>query len=144
MMEDYVTFETAMRLREAGFNWDCYYRYSGKGEFIPVGSFTNSNANHEGCSAPALAQAVKWLERKGLVVTVDFEPLAGLMVYTYTVRYADRQNLPEPDGRRTQGWVMVASSHLGSNPLYGITREYALHRGINAALDFLSSLGNGK
>lgn len=79
---DYVSYETARKLKECGFNWATHNGYSQKMRIEPVVSFgeikkvhcktpKNFNDNRKGiskglefCSAPSLWEAQKWMREK--------------------------------------------------------------------------------
>lgn len=79
--EDFVSFETAKRLKEAGFDYPCSYYYTSydglKGN---IQESCNGDGNFNAiitdlcaikCSAPTLYHAQKWLrEVKGIAVNV--------------------------------------------------------------------------
>lgn len=76
----YVSLEAARLLKEKGYDRECvaYYQH---GTFYPYAintqrelSITNKNATPaymEQYSAPTKAEAIDWLESKGIVITVD-------------------------------------------------------------------------
>lgn len=80
-MEDYVTYEQAVKLRELGFDWECNHVYYGENatHLFPderkklCECFRrNSNNTDYRFSAPTLNQAAKWLrEVKGIAVCVQ-------------------------------------------------------------------------
>lgn len=67
--KDYVSFETALALKRAGFRYPYRYYYSTEGapkehEWVTTsgGAFVNFNiATYASCSMPSLWQAQKWL-----------------------------------------------------------------------------------
>ena len=70
-MEDYVTYEQAIKLKELGFDWECR-KYFNKSNVLKE-AFDSYDYNHVidyfnvSCSAPTLSQAQKWLrEVKGI------------------------------------------------------------------------------
>ena len=82
--EDYVTYDQAIKLKELGFNWECYQYYN---KDKKVWSWTaegygddcrdwNDNIHatlgEAECSAPTLSQAQKWLrEVKKITILID-------------------------------------------------------------------------
>ena len=85
-MEDYVTYEQAIKLKEIGFDWECNYIY--KKDFFNQwiffhclrDAYRNHNQGGESepifVSAPTLSQAQKWLrEVKGICVELRIHPL---------------------------------------------------------------------
>ena len=78
-MEDYVSFEQALKLKELGFDWECNHNYKkdfyNKWIFFHCLQDAYGNHNHGiksepiFVSAPTLSQAAKWLrEVKGISV----------------------------------------------------------------------------
>lgn len=76
--KDFVSFETAKKLKETGFDYPCYWYYTS--ENAPAGCYwvvytgtlpvknTTENSNY---SKPELYQAQKWLrEVKGIDITI--------------------------------------------------------------------------
>ena len=85
-MEDFVTHEQAIKLKELGFDWDCNHYYeNGKlyegvvdeDEDPDINSdypttYGNYNFTKQTCSAPTLAQVQKWLrEVKHIDIDID-------------------------------------------------------------------------
>lgn len=83
-MEDFVTYDQALRLRELGFDWDCGYYYNECNQkFMPNtnDSYGQLNTNDlldninriwNCISAPTLSQAQKWLrEVKRIHIVID-------------------------------------------------------------------------
>ena len=87
-MEDYVSFEQAVRLKELGFDWKCNHYYDTQTkEFLPVDWFDydgdvdaddlyDNNPPKDiisyRVSAPTLAQAQKWLrDVKKILILID-------------------------------------------------------------------------
>ena len=82
-MEDFVTYEQAVQLKELGFDWGCYhYYYKDDKKLCTYSSIGygddcrnwndeyNSAIGDSECSAPTLAQAQKWLREKEIEVGV--------------------------------------------------------------------------
>lgn len=63
--EDYVSYETAMLLKEKGFDEECYLHYSSNGKM----QHWNYQSPIDGISAPTIQRAMKWL-RKSYNITV--------------------------------------------------------------------------
>lgn len=80
-MEDYCTYEQCVRLKELGFDWECFVPYvDGRiVGFHPSPINWNAEADDPECeliSAPNLLQAAKWLrEVKG----VSVEPFSSVV-----------------------------------------------------------------
>lgn len=78
--EDYVSFETALLLKEKGFNVPVrtFYNPKYRGEKVSDGTaLINYNADPEDgnvlCSAPTLQMALKWLREKcELIIEIDY------------------------------------------------------------------------
>ena len=83
----YVSLETAKLLKEKGYNeecttiYDCLFK-----EIIPaisVGLYRNEcMRNDYYCSAPTKAEAIDWLDSKGIVVIVDISFSDGTWIYS--------------------------------------------------------------
>lgn len=70
--EDFVSYEQAVRLKTAGFDWPCeaFYEHVDGKMWIAIDGKENWNSGVD-CSAPSLAQAAKWLrEVKGIAINV--------------------------------------------------------------------------
>lgn len=89
MNEDFVTYETAQALKRAGFDWPCKHYYTKENAkdknmwliftLCDVGDFNRENKIRRNlgiCSAPTLAQAQKWLRKRGLCVSVFPSPFS--------------------------------------------------------------------
>ena len=64
MKEDFVTHEIAKRLKENGFKFQCFARYSNSVLYYNTGSFTNcfNGLNEDSIiDAPTISQVLKWL-----------------------------------------------------------------------------------
>lgn len=59
--EQFVSFDTAKLLKEAGFDVLCYMQYSERGVQWNAFSPENFNADDWGCSCPTQALAARWL-----------------------------------------------------------------------------------
>lgn len=72
-MEDYVTYEQAVLLKELGFDWKCYtfYHWDDWCGLSHSGVSENHNMFEKCISAPTLAQAQKWLmNEKGIAIGI--------------------------------------------------------------------------
>lgn len=83
-MEDFVTYDLALKLKDKGFNWICshYYRTKCKDLFMVFPSEDWSNTE-ERINAPTISQVLKWLieEKKiylELVIVVDAEYMCDI------------------------------------------------------------------
>lgn len=77
-MEDYVTYEQSIKLKEIGFDWKCYtfYHWDNWSGLSHSGVYENHNMFEKCVSAPTLSQAQKWLrEVKGICVELRIHPL---------------------------------------------------------------------
>lgn len=132
-MEDYVSYEQAVKLKELGFDWKCITFYT-KFKTLSTTHSTwddyqiileNYNDDYIAksfnveCSAPTLAQAQKWLREKGIFLFI--EPLVSISfcVYKYAI---DR---------------METIDRIESKPQFG-TYEEALAKGLDEALKLLN------
>ena len=92
MVEDFVTYEQAVRLKELGFDWECNH-YCGLDEslheetFSYLTNYIHINESPYLISAPTLSQAQKWLrEVKGIHIEIkytsnpQYEPWVGKIV----------------------------------------------------------------
>lgn len=127
-MEDFVTFEQAIKLKELGFKCPCNHYYSLDGGLLHEET-ENSQTNYIHCnskyliSAPTLGQAQKWLREKEIEVGVS----------------------AEFDGElRTGQWVWLMrefTTHLFDTvfpeDINYDTYEEALSKGIDEALNYL-------
>lgn len=92
-MEDFVTFEIALKLKDKGFNWICshYYRTKCKDLFMVFPSEDWSNTE-ERINAPTISQVLNWLrEEKKIYVALDFYRSNGntKIWWIYSVRYIE-------------------------------------------------------
>ncbi len=76
-IEDFVTYEQAVKLKEYGFDWPCIAKWAVEpfGRPALIGStafvFKNSECKGRDVCAPTMAQAAKWLrEVKGLFISI--------------------------------------------------------------------------
>lgn len=82
--EDYVTYEIAQTLKKMGFDYPCYFYYTEQD--APNGCVWHTTSEeapvdynrsiYAGCSMPTLAQAQKWLRKRGLYVSVYPSPFS--------------------------------------------------------------------
>lgn len=78
-MEDYVTFKTAKKLKEKGFNWicSCYYRTRCKDLFMVFPSEDWSDTE-ERINAPTISQVLKWLRKeKDIFIGILYAPMSN-------------------------------------------------------------------
>lgn len=143
-MEDFVTYEQAVKLKELGFDWKvraCYLQkfildtdspHYTEPKFLHNDAMrkrwtTNYNDNRCGggtgkfyCSAPTLAQAAKWIRNKGLFIHIYLHLDDCWRFELQDVNYIDKY-IYEPE--------------VG---LWWKTYENALSEGINRAIDLLT------
>lgn len=62
--EDFVSYETAKKLKAAGFDEPCSYYYNADCADIQYTKYIYYNDNDSYCSAPTLWQAAKWLREE--------------------------------------------------------------------------------
>ena len=97
----YVSYEAARLLKEKGYDRECMAFYQ-NGEFRPYSltrsglSMYNKNAAPEYMnqySAPTKAEAIDWLESKGIVIEVQYRRLTGKYfseIHYNKIRYKDK------------------------------------------------------
>lgn len=56
-----VTYKQAKRLKAVGFNWPCRSYYNANSRAGKYDYPYNDNINENGCSAPTIALALKWM-----------------------------------------------------------------------------------
>lgn len=76
-MEDFVTYEQALRLKELGFDWKCGFHYDSLELNHPLNEtkYRVIYGKTTFFKAPTLSQAQKWLRENGIEVGVfaDFD-----------------------------------------------------------------------
>lgn len=132
MNEDFVSYEIALMLKKAGFDYPCYFYYTRKdapdecvwhttSEEAPI---DYNRSVYAGCSMPTLAQAQKWLREEKL--------------WHIEVRINDCRNM-----FCVELWEMKANGgafrlqHKGGRVILYDTYESALSAGIEAALKLI-------
>lgn len=133
MNEDYCSYELALKLKKAGFDWPCDLYYTkedapdGTAWIVPTIDREDFNADSDCpfckplCSAPTLWHAQKWLREKA--IEVDINPMfshGGRDGYDWDV-YDDFSDYP---------------AIRGTLP-FAETYEQALSAGISAALELI-------
>lgn len=77
-MEDFVTFETAKKLKEKGFNEVCYNHYEPLKHCLNKIKTPWTNKDGESCgviTAPTISQVLKWLrDEKKIAINIEFIP----------------------------------------------------------------------
>ena len=89
--EQFVSFDTAKLLKEAGFDVPCYMQYSERGVQWNASSPENFNADDWGCSCPTQALAARWLrEVHGIHVGSDMAYIKLMEgKWMYLIRFTD-------------------------------------------------------
>ena len=119
-MEDFVTYDQAIKLKELGFDLKCNHLYSieNPNNIIRTSHYHNEAVITDTILAPTLSQAQKWLrEVKG--VKVYIKPLFSSEEY--------------------ECWISFKFQGYGSDEDYGIkkTWESALSIGIDEAIKII-------
>lgn len=133
-MEDYVTFEQALRLKELGFDWKCLYWYhpneDDKTKRFRMSNEMNHNFYKRGISAPTLSQAAKWLrEVKDIIIGIDFDNWYDKYIcYVYKKIIYNSENIKD-----SYGSMLVTNKENEDFDTY----EKALLAGIDKALELL-------
>ena len=124
--EQFVSFDTARLLKEAGFNAPCYAQYSEKGVQWDASYPDNFNADEFGYSCPTQALAARWLrEAHNLHVFACIEYPTGKGFYCIADTTA-------PCAR--EGMNMPEANHD--------THEGAMEAGIQEAIKFIKQQDN--
>ena len=143
MKEDYASYDLAVALKAAGFDWKCNDGYSVKLRLEPEPSFgapktahsnapKNFNDNRKGgadgrefYSAPLLSQAQKWLREKKKIDVLVYNCACG---YLWEVSKA------------INGTRLILFDEKGDDENSGCwtTYEGAISAGISAALELLA------
>lgn len=66
-MEDFVTYELAVKLKEKGFNSECHAYYEPLKHCLNLSRVFKTNAlaeNYNCITAPTISQVLKWLRKK--------------------------------------------------------------------------------
>lgn len=134
--KDYVSFETALALKEAGFDYPCNHCYI-KGRIWETNFGKLSNFNRVGilppikCSAPTLWQAQKWLRE---VKNID------VLVYSVSCGYGWEISRAG-DGTTDKTMLLTYNEDKEDDEEYSgnwMFYEDALHDGIEKALKLIS------
>jgi len=74
MQKEFVSYNTALALKELGFNEPCFGKYDIYGSFDHKLFYHNHDSETSlNCSAPTFSQALKWFREKGYDVKVQKE-----------------------------------------------------------------------
>lgn len=137
-MEDFVTYEQAIKLKELEFNWECHYRYNINKQLVPNVVYSNCGVDSDDLavdvnfrcigdiSAPTLSQAAKWIREKYNLFIHVYLHLDDCWLYEiqYIFYYDYHKYKPEDE----QWWRPY---------------EQALSAGIDQALELLKQQNNG-
>lgn len=123
--EQFVSFDTAKMLKEAGFDAPCYVQYSDRGVQWDASYPDNFNADDFGYSCPTQALAARWLRE----------------VHNLHV-YAIQTNLPLTEPQTTKwkwGYIVTkVDDPTAPDKLFDInytTYEEAMEAGIRRAIE---------
>ena len=121
--EQYVSFDTAKLLKEAGFDVPCFNQYTERGTIWHCDCPENFNKSQCATSCPTQALAARWLrEVHGIVVDVVFEPPKRVKDWRYFI--GDMEDM------------VWAGDFIPSDGRYG-TYEEAMEAGIEEALQLI-------
>ncbi len=135
--KDYVSFETAFALKEAGFNYPCRYYYTK--EDAPEGSVWHTTSEdapvdynrtvYARCSMPSLWQAQKWLRE---VKNMD------VLVWNHAHGYA--WEISKGKLGHGKGVPILLFDGKGDDEYMGMWLSYeaALQEGIKNALELIN------
>ena len=106
MMEEFVTYDIALKLKEKGFREKCLHHYNNNGILKENYSKCYCSANNiftdNTVDAPTISQVLKWLRKeKKLYVFIDFcqHNINKELWWTYSVRdLKDDSTYILPDG----------------------------------------------
>jgi hypothetical protein len=68
----YVSYKAARLLKEKGYNEETIYYYNSAGKLYLGNEHFNYNAYAVNLSAPSKAEAIDWLESKGILIATSF------------------------------------------------------------------------
>lgn len=71
----YVSYEAARLLKEKGYNEECDTTIDDDGELFDEKYLLNQDLPVWRCSCPTKAEAIDWLESKGIVISVVYDNL---------------------------------------------------------------------
>lgn len=127
-MENYVSYDCAVKLKELGFDVKCRHFYNiNTQKFLRDRSKFNYNLDYTKCSAPRLDQAQKWLrEVKGIDV----------LVFNCSCGYGWEISKSDPQSRGT-GILMYDGEGEDENSGMWLSYEKALSAGIVRVLTYL-------
>lgn len=135
--KDYVSFETALALKEAGFNYPCWYYYTK--EDAPEGSVWHTTSEdapvdynrtvYARCSMPTLWKAQKWLREAKNIDVLVWNCACG---YGWEISKAGDE--------QTRGTTLLMFDGEGEDENSGnwLSYEAALQDGIQKALKLIN------
>lgn len=140
MNEDYCNYDLSLALKEAGFDYPCYFYYTK--ENAPEGCVYHTTSEeapidynrsiYAGCSMPLLSQAQKWLrEKKRIAINVIAHDTSDK--YREGKYHWEEVYLPNfsEEGHRWVDWFIY-----GKHPLFD-TYEEALSDGLSQMLELI-------
>lgn len=138
--KDFVSFETALALKAAGFNYPCRYYYTKEDApdmcvWRTTSEYNWTNYNNEvynkhiKCSAPTLWQAQKWLREVKNIDVLVWNCACG---YGWEISKAGKE--------QTRGTTLLAFDEKGEDEDSGMWLSYeaALQDGIKKALKLIN------
>lgn len=127
--EQFVSFDTAKLLKEAGFDVPCYVQYSDRGVQWDSTSPSNFNADDWGYSCPTQALAARWLrEVHDIHVVITEEPYVNGINYLWQVFIYNPAS--------ADCWDDESTGMYGDNGEYK-TYEKALEAGLKHSLELV-------
>ena len=121
--EQFVSFETAKLLKEAGFDVPCFIQYTERGTIWHCDCPENFNKSQCATSCPTQALAARWLrEVYGIHVMIhpyydcsvdaDGEIVDKRMYWGYMILYAETGNLAEDNDERFDNYEQALEAGL--------------------------------
>lgn len=92
MKEQFVTFEIALKLKELGFDEECFSAYTEDGGLMDIGNYSNydkigeldGHSYYISCLSPLWQQVIDWL-REEHKIDIYPEPTYSLTEYSFKV-----------------------------------------------------------
>lgn len=116
-MEDFVTLDLAVELKEKGFNIPFYFFYRTDDKLLHHANITNplvygGYIDDEVIIAPTISQVLNWLRKeKGIYVALDFFRFNGNteIWWTYSIRYIKDDSTEDIfDSCKQKSWEQAA------------------------------------
>lgn len=120
MERQFVTYEIALKLKELGFDEECFAHYQNSKTIIPKCAILKSSgqlyykqnninpANQYGdefCTAPLWQQAIDWLfDKHGLYLMITVNPYSEINLFNGYKIYSDDEDLKCIVNQETQCW----------------------------------------